>query len=249
VTPATGTHGAMGCDDLTGRSVVVTGGNSGMGRGIAQALAANGARVVVGDISGEPLPEVLYRQTDVSQPRQMRELIELAVTQHGRLDVLVNNAGINGALVPLAEQTDAGVDAVLGVNLKGVIHGLRYGLIQMCRQRAGVIVNIASVQGIRPIYAGASIYAASKAAVISLTRSAAFEYGRYGIRVVAVAPGPIDTPMLRAADPEGKIVDAVPLHRIGTPADIANAVRWLASDAASYVSGALLTVDGAFLAA
>ena len=107
----------------------------------------------------------------------------------------------------------------------------------------------AGVQGIRPIYAGASIYAASKAAVVSLTRSAAHEYGQYGIRVVAVAPGPIDTPMLRRADPEGRIIESVPLHRIGSGEDIANAVLWLASDAASYVSGSLLTVDGAFLAA
>jgi NAD(P)-dependent dehydrogenase (short-subunit alcohol dehydrogenase family) len=236
-------------DDLKGKSVVVTGGNSGMGRAIAQAFVANGARVVVGDVGGEPPPQVLYRQTDVSQSQQVRELIEFAVTHHGRLDILVNNAGINGALAPLAEQTEAGIDAVLGVNLKGVIYGLKYGLIKMCEQRGGVIVNIASVQGIRPIYAGASIYAASKAAVISLTRSAAHEYGQYGIRVVAVAPGPIDTPMLRKADPEGKIIDAVPLHRIGTGDDIADAVLWLASDAARYVSGSLLTVDGAFLAA
>ena len=148
-------------------------------------------------------PASLYRQTDVSQPQQVRALIELAVSAIGRLDILVNNAGINGALVPLAEQSEAGIDAVLGVNLKGVIYGMKYGLIEMRRQRAGVIVNIASVQGIRPIYAGASIYAASKAAVVSLTRSAAHEYGQYGIRVVAVAPGPIDTPMLRAADPQG----------------------------------------------
>lgn len=239
----------MKLDDLKDKSVVVTGGNSGMGRAIAQGFLASGARVVVGDVGGEPLPQVLYRRTDVSQPEQVRELLDLAVSTHGCLDVLVNNAGINGALVPLAEQTEAGIDAVLGVNLKGVIYGLKYGLIKMCEQRTGVIVNIASVQGIRPIYAGASIYAASKAAVISLTRSAAHEYGQYGIRVVAVAPGPIDTPMLRKADPEGKIIDAVPLHRIGTGDDIADAVLWLASDAARYVSGSLLTVDGAFLAA
>lgn len=239
----------MNIEEFKGKSVVVTGGNSGMGRAIAQAFVASGARVLVGDVGGEPLPQVLYRQTDVSQPQQVRELIELAVSRQGRLDVLVNNAGINGALVPLAEQTEAGIDAVLGVNLKGVIYGLKYGLIEMSKQRAGVIVNIASVQGIRPIYAGASIYAATKAAVVSLTRSAAHEYGQYGIRVVAVAPGPIDTPMLRNADPEGKIIDAVPLHRIGSGDDIANAVQWLASDAASYISGTLLTIDGAFLAA
>jgi NAD(P)-dependent dehydrogenase (short-subunit alcohol dehydrogenase family) len=236
-------------ETFRGKSVVVTGGNSGMGRAIAHAFVASGARVVVGDVSGEPAADVVYQETDVSQPKQVRQLIERAVSLHGRIDVLVNNAGINGPLVPLAEQTEADVDAVLGINLKGVIHGLKYALLQMCKQRAGVIVNIASVQGIRPIYAGASIYAASKAAVVSLTRSAAHEYGQYGIRVVAVAPGPIDTPMLRRADPEGRIVDSVPLHRIGSGEDIANAVLWLASDAAGYVSGSLLTVDGAFLAA
>jgi NAD(P)-dependent dehydrogenase (short-subunit alcohol dehydrogenase family) len=236
-------------DNFRGKSVVVTGGNSGMGRAIAGAFVASGARVVVGDVSGEPLPDVVYQETDVSQPLQMRGLVELAVSRHGRIDVLVNNAGINGALVPLAEQTESNIDAVLAINLKGVIHGLKYALIEMSKQRAGVIVNIASVQGIRPIYAGASIYAATKAAVVSLTRSAAHEYGQYGIRVVAVAPGPIDTPMLRRADPDGRIIDSVPLHRIGSGEDIANAVLWLASDAASYVSGSLLTVDGAFLAA
>jgi len=236
-------------EDMQGRVVVVTGGNSGMGRGIAEAFAGRGASVVVGDVSGEPPAHVLYRRTDVSQPEQVLALIKLASEQYGRLDVLVNNAGINGALVPLAEQTEAGIDAVLGVNLKGVIYGLKYGLIEMCRQRSGVIINIASVQGMRPIYAGASIYAASKAAVISLTRSAAHEYGQFGIRVVAIAPGPIDTPMLRAADPNGAIVEAVPLHRIGAPSDVANAVLWLASEAASYVSGVLLPVDGAFMAA
>jgi NAD(P)-dependent dehydrogenase (short-subunit alcohol dehydrogenase family) len=239
----------MKSDTFRGKTVVATGGNSGMGRAIAQAFIAGGARVIVGDVSGEPPPDAIYQPTDVSQPQQMRRLIELAVSRNGRIDILVNNAGINGALVPLAEQTEAGIDAVLGINLKGVIYGLKFALIEMSRQRAGVIVNIASVQGIRPIYAGASIYAASKAAVVSLTRSAAHEYGEYGIRVVAVAPGPIDTPMLRAADPDGKIVDSVPLHRIGGGDDIANAVLWLASDAASYVSGSLLTVDGAFLAA
>lgn len=239
----------MKFDDFKDKSVVVTGGNSGMGRAIAAAFVASGARVLVGDVGGQPLPDVLYRETDVSQPGQVRELIELAASRHGRLDVLVNNAGINGALVPLAEQSEATIDAVLGINLKGVIYGLKYALIEMSKQRAGVIINIASVQGIRPIYAGASIYAASKAAVVSLTRSAAHEYGQHGVRVVAVAPGPVDTPMLRKADPEGKIIDAVPLHRIGTGDDIANAVLWLACDAASYVSGCLLTVDGAFLAA
>lgn len=237
---------------LKDKVVVVTGGNSGMGRAIAEGFLACGARVVVGDIgarSSIAADGLLYRQTDVSKPSQVKELVAHAVSHFGRLDVLVNNAGINGTLAPLADQRDEDIEAVLGVNLKGVLYGLKFGLQEMVRQRGGVIINIASVQGLRPIYAGAAIYAASKAAVLSLTRSAAHEYGQYGVRVLAVAPGPIDTPMLRAADPEGKIVDAVPLHRIGTPQELANAVLWLASDGASYVSGAVLTVDGAFLAA
>ena len=229
--------------------VVVTGGNSGMGRAIAQGFVASGDHVVVGDVGGDPLPDVRYQATDVSSAEQVSALIDFAVARLGRVDVLVNNAGINGVLAPLADQTDENVDAVLGVNLKGVIYGLRYGLRAMTRQRGGVIVNIASVQGLRPIYTGASIYSASKAAVISLTRSAAHEYGQYGIRVVAVAPGPIDTPMLRAADPDHAIAGAVPLGRVGSTQELASAVLWLASDAASYVSGTVVTVDGAFLAA
>ena len=245
----------MRLDDLEDRVVAVTGGNSGMGYAIALAFATCGAKVIVADLAAEltAAPEtpvdLQYRQTDVSKPQQVRALIEFATARYGRLDVLVNNAGISGPWLPLSEQTEATMDAVFGVNLKGVLYGLKYGLAEMMKHRSGVIINIASVQAIRPIYAGASLYAASKAAVVSLTRSAAHEYGQYGIRVVAVAPGPVDTPMLRAADPQGTIVEAVPLHRIGAPAEIANAVLWLASDAASYVSGSLLTVDGAFLAA
>lgn len=240
-------------DGLRRKVVVVTGGNSGMGRAIALGFAACGASVVIGDLAVEPEPfggaAITYRRCDVSKPQDVQELVAAVTGRFGRLDVLVNNAGISGPEAPLAELQDEAIEAVLGINLKGTLHGMRYGLQAMVGQGAGVIINIASVQGLRPIYAGASIYAVSKAAVVSLMRSAAHEYGQHGIRVAAVAPDPIDTPMLRAADATMSIVNAVPLRRIGTPQELANVVLWLASDAASYVSGCVLTVNGAFLAA
>jgi NAD(P)-dependent dehydrogenase (short-subunit alcohol dehydrogenase family) len=121
----------------------------------------------------------------------------------------------------------------------------------MARQRSGVVVNLASVQGFRVVYPGSSLYAASKAAVVSLTKSAALEYGKYGVRVVAIAPGPIDTPMLRSASPDvwpPAIVNDIPLARVGEPDDIARAIAWLASKEAAYITGITLPVDGGFLA-
>lgn len=244
--------------ELSNKVAIVTGGLSGIGHAITSLLLSQGVKVVVGDIASEPCAEFqsptyagqfLYARTDVSNPSQVENLFKRAREKYGQIDILINNAAINGRLVSLAEQSDEDIDKVLAVNVKGVIHGMRYGIREMSARQSGVIVNIASVQGLRPIYAGGSIYAASKAAVISLTRSAALEYGAAGIRVVAVAPGPVDTPMLRAADPEGSIKSAVPLGRIGSPEELAKAVAWLASDGASYISGSVVTVDGAFLAA
>lgn len=163
--------------------------------------------------------------------------------------MLVNKAGINGKLAPLAELDQEDFDGVFRVNTRGVFLGMKFALAEMIVQEQSVIINIASVQGLRPIYPGSSVYAASKAAVISMTRSAAHEYGQYGVRVVAIAPGPIDTPMLRKADPDGDITGAKPFGRLGSGDDIADAVVWLTGDHAAFVSGCLLTVDGAFMAA
>ena len=143
------------------------------------------------------------------------------------------------------------LDLVFDANVKGVVYGIKHALAVMRPQRRGVIVNMTSVQGFRVVYAGAAFYAASEAAVVSLTKSAALENGDCGIRVVGIAPGPIDTPMLRGAagnEWPPAIVHMTPLGRIGEPTEVANAILFLASDEASYISGATLAVDGGFLA-
>jgi NAD(P)-dependent dehydrogenase (short-subunit alcohol dehydrogenase family) len=152
---------------------------------------------------------------------------------------------------PIAQQSADTLDLVFDVNVKGVVYGIKHALAVMRPQRKGVIVNVASVQGFRVAYPGAAFYAASKAAVVSLTKAAALENGSDGIRVVGIAPGPIDTPMLRSRagnEWPPAIVGVTPSARVGEPVEIANASLWLCSDEASYISGATLPVDGGFLA-
>lgn len=249
-------------DELAGAGVAVTGAASGVGRATALAFAARGAKVVVADrdaAGGEKTVraivdsggEGVFVQTDVAREADVERAVERALALAGRLDVFVNNAGVLGAWVPIAEQSVATIDRVLDVNVKGVVLGMKHALRVMARQGAGVVVNIASVQSFRVIYPGSSLYAASKAAVVSLTKSAALEYGAAGVRVVGIAPGPIDTPMLRSATGSEwppAIVGDVPLGRVGTPEDVARAILWLASKDAAYISGAVLPVDGGFLA-
>lgn len=244
--------------DFSGKSVVVTGAAQGMGRAIAHAFADNGARVVASDVNTQGLAETAAHQSgaiiaiaaDVRHEADVAMLAAAAIERHGGVDVWVNNAAVLGRWAPIAEQTEDQLDLVLGVNVKGVVFGMQHALRAMTPKRKGVIVNIASVQSFRVAYPGAAFYAASKAAIHSLTKSAALEYGAAGVRVVAIAPGPIDTPMLRSASDTWPppIVDSVPLGRIGGADEIANAVLWLCSDAAAYVSGATLPVDGGFLA-
>ena len=164
--------------------------------------------------------------------------------------VMVHFARVSGEWLPIVEQRAETLAQVLDVNVKGVVYGMKHAGRAMARQGSGTIVNVASVQGFRVVYAGAAFYAASKAAVVQLTKSGALELGPHGVRVVGIAPGPIDTPMLRSAATEWPpaIQKSVPLDRIGEPDDIARAIVWLASPAASYISGPTLPVDGGFLA-
>ena len=248
--------------DFSGAVVIVTGAASGMGRATADAFAAAGASVMladVDDVAGTRAVagitaaggRALYQSCDVRHEANVGALVERTVREFGGLSVMVNNAAVLGDWVPIAQQTAAMLDLVLDVNVKGVVYGMKHALAVMRRQGRGVIVNMASVQGFRVGYAGAAFYAASKAAVVSLTKSAALENGDHGIRVVGVAPGPIATPMLRSRagnEWPPAIVDVTPLGRIGEPAEVANAILFLCSDEASYISGATLPVDGGFLA-
>lgn len=247
---------------FAGKTVIVTGAGSGMGRATALSFAKEGAAVMVADSNAAAGEETvrsavaaggraLFQKTDVRKEDEVAKLIDTACRVFGPLDILVNNAAVLGAWKPIGEQDAATLDLVLDVNVKGAVYGMKHAVAVMRPRKTGVIVNIASVQGFRVVYPGAAFYAASKAALVSLTKSAALEYGGDGIRVVGLAPGPIDTPMLRSAAGNTwppPIINDVPLGRIGQPEDIANAVLWLASPQASYISGATIPVDGGFLA-
>ncbi len=248
--------------DFAGKTAIVTGAASGMGRAIAESFARAGANVLLADVNealGEDVAQrirtaggsAMCRACDVRSEENVRAAVSVAVKEFGGLDVMVNNAAVLGDWLPIADQSAATLDLVLDVNVKGVVYGMKHALAAMRPRRAGVIVNIASVQGFRVAYPGAAFYAASKAAVVSLTKSAALENGGDGIRVVGIAPEPIDTPMLRSRagnEWPPAVVGVTPLARIGEPQEIANAVLWLCSVLASYITGATLPVDGGFLA-
>jgi 3-oxoacyl-[acyl-carrier protein] reductase len=244
--------------DLIGKSVLLTGGGSGIGAGIAKVFAAAGAHVVIADINAAAA-EVLAMQLDaeaigiacdVSDPRDVARAVEQAEAWH-KIDVLVNCAGIAGEIEPLARQSIEGWQQVIDVNLKGTYLMCKAVAERMRGRRSGAIVNIASITGLTG-FPGANAYGVSKAGVIMMTQTLATELARFSIRVNAVAPGMIDAPMLDHMT-SGKggaeaITSRVPMGRVGTPREIGNAVLFLASDAASYVTGTTLPVDGGWLA-
>ena len=247
----------------SGKAALVTGAGSGIGRASALAFGRAGARVVVSDVSVESGEETVrliraagadagFVRCDVTVPAETEALVAKAVETCGRLDAAHNNAGIAGILGPTAECTEENWDRIMAVNLKGVWLCMRHEIRQMLSQGGGAIVNTSSTAGLVGSK-GSAAYAAASHGIIGLTRSAALEYAAANIRVNAVCPGAVETPMLRGiiagnAAVEAQMVGRVPMGRLGHPQEIAQAVVWLCSDAASFVTGQCLVVDGGQLA-
>jgi NAD(P)-dependent dehydrogenase (short-subunit alcohol dehydrogenase family) len=237
--------------------VLVTGALTGIGRATAIAFAEEGARIVISgrhDAEGQALVEELRKigqeaefvRADVGREEEVRNLIDKVVARFGRLDVAVNNAGTEGKRGPVTEQTPESYAAAFDTNVLGTLLCMKHELRVMQPQGSGSIINLSSTLGERGA-PGASLYAASKHAVEGLTQVAALEAAAFGVRVNAVAPGPVDTELLSrfsgTADRKAAIA-GVPLKRIAKPAEIANAIVWLGSDKASFVTGQILGVDG-----
>lgn len=250
---------------LSGKVAIITGSAMGMGAATAELFAAEGARVVIADFNEElgkqqtekilnAGGEAAFVNVDVSNSKQVEAMVQFAVDTYGSLDVAVNNAARTPDDKPIAELEEAVWDALLAVDLKGVVLSMKYELKQMLKQgNGGSIINISSVSGIRPQPANPA-YIAAKHGVIGLTRSGAMDYSPHGIRVNSVAPGAVDTPMLQGAlkqfnlDPVEYAKQLSMLGRFAQPREIAQASLWLASDSSSFVTGAVLSVDGGYTA-
>ena len=246
-----------------GKVALVTGGSSGIGRASALAFAREGARLVVADVDVEGGQrtcrlieqaggEAVFVATDVSQAAQVEAAVKRTIDRYARLDYAHNNAGIEGmVLTPTAEWTEEAWNRVIGVNLKGIWLCMKYEIPHLLKQAGGAIVNTASIAGL--VGSRSAAYGASKHGIVGLTKTAALEYARSGIRVNAVCPGVIRTPMLersleRMPDLEARFVEVEPIGRMGSPEEIAEAAVWLCSDAASFVTGHAMAVDGGYVA-
>lgn len=247
--------------DFTGKVALVSGAASGMGLATAQAFADAGAAVVLADfregvVTAEARKlaaaghKVIAFTCDVGNERQVEQMIAHTVHEFGALDAAFNNAGIQSPAIEIADASGAEFERVNSVNLRGVWNCMKYELIQMRKQGGGAIVNNSSIGGLISL-PGRAIYHATKHGVLGLTKSAAMEYASRGIRIDAVCPGTIDTPMVQEMlekEPEAmkEILKEQPIGRLGRPEEIASAVLWLCSPGASFVIGHALVVDGGF---
>lgn len=245
--------------EFDGQVALVTGGGSGIGAQVARDLARAGALVVVSDRHVDRVGDLLdgwgdegrrasARALDVTDREAFAAAVSEVLESSGRLDLLFNNAGVIRSPRPMAEWSDNDWDRVMGVNAKGVFNGLATVLPVMIKQQRGVVLNVGSVTAVKSV-SGLGVYAASKAAVTALTRAAALEAGPHGVRVNELQPGPTRTPMVTGPEhapthAEDAFARTVPLGRISTPQEQSRAALFLLSDAASYVNGASLLVDG-----
>ena len=250
-------------DLLKDKVALVTGGSSGIGRATALACAREGAKVAVADImvaGGEETAqlvkdaggEAIFITADMTKADQLEAMVKTVVDTYGRLDCAHNNAGIEGALGKTANYDEAEWDKVIAIDLTGVWLCMKYEIPEMLKNGGGAIVNTASAAGLLGV-PNMPAYAASKHGVVGLTKTAALEYAKAGIRVNAVCPGIIQTPMVSRLTGERpgmfeKIATAEPIGRVGKPEEIAESVVWLCSDAASFVTGHAMAVDGGIVA-
>ncbi len=245
---------------LQDKVVLITGGTSGIGRATAVAFGEAGAKVVLSgrrEAEGEETAalirdtgaECLFVRSDVSDEAEVQALVEKTIATYGRLDCAFNNAGIESPLKPLHEQSIEDFDKLMSINVRGLFLCMKYEIQQMLNQESGVIINNSSMGGLIA-FPGVSPYVASKHAVMGLTRSAALDYAKQGIRINAVNPGLIATAMMDrlSSGSTDDVGSTVPMGRMGQAAEIAQAVVFLCSDAASYITGQPLVIDGGFTA-
>lgn len=242
--------------ELKDKVVIVTGGGSGMGRDACMALAAEGARVVLGNRNREQGEAVVgaiiaaggqavFQPTDVSKAADCAALVQRALDVYGRLDGAFNNAGLQREFCDIHETPDADISDVIDINLKGMMYMMKYEAAAMLRTGGGAIVNNSSIFGLKAM-PRLAYYVAAKHGIIGATRAAALDYAQKGIRVNAVCPGPIKTASYdRVTGGDDHMYDdGVPMHRIGQPREVSSAVLWLLSDQSSYVTGGFIPTDG-----
>ena len=246
--------------ELNNRTAIITGAGSGIGKAVALLMAGEGANIVVSDISDENGKEAveelkqkggkaIFVKADSSSPKDNEALVAAAVKEFGNLHIAVNNAGIGGPIGPTGEYPIEGWQKVIDINLSGVFYGMRYQIPAMLKAGGGSIVNISSILG-QAGTKGSSAYVAAKHGVVGLTKAAALDHAAQKIRINAVGPGYVNTPLLTGMEDDARkaLLGLHPIGRLGESEEIAELVLWLASDKASFVTGSYYAADGGYLA-